>query len=105
MDVVGIHASAETLTFRDSCVDVVMSDQFFEHTRDINLALQEQIRVLAEGGKLIINASEFVEPSDFVQSSYCIPLENEGVVRRVKMAVWQGQNQAGFVWNRLARQG
>lgn len=50
------------LPFADSHFDVVVSTQFFEHTVDIDLALAEQIRVLKEGGKLIIVQSPLQNP-------------------------------------------
>lgn len=39
-----------------------MSKSFFEHVTNINLAMNEQIRVLKRGGRLVIVQANFLNP-------------------------------------------
>jgi SAM-dependent methyltransferase len=47
-------ASAEALPFSDGSFDVVLSHEVLEHVGDDRQALQEAVRVLAPGGRLVL---------------------------------------------------
>lgn len=60
LNVTGIYGDACNLPFDNVTFDVVMSEEFFEHVTDINLAMKEQIRVLKRGGRLVIEQTNFL---------------------------------------------
>jgi ubiquinone/menaquinone biosynthesis C-methylase UbiE len=62
LNVTGIYGDACNLPFDNETFDVVMSEEFFEHVTDINLAMKEQIRVLKRGGRLVIEQTNFLNP-------------------------------------------
>jgi len=78
LSLIGIRASGDTLPFRGSWFDVVMSNQFFERTRDLDLALQEQIRVLRKGGRLIITQANLLSPLTLVNLLILYPGRSKG---------------------------
>lgn len=67
LTVAAVHGSADTLPFRDNSFDVVMSNHFFEHARDLDLALSEQVRVLKKAGRIIIRQANLLSPLTFVE--------------------------------------
>ncbi|MFJ7825277.1 class I SAM-dependent methyltransferase [Psychrobacillus sp. NPDC096623] len=48
------HEDAGNLSFDDETIDLIISNDVFEHVQDLNRALQEAYRVLKKGGQLII---------------------------------------------------
>lgn len=62
MHVKGVCGDACDLPFDDGVFDVVMSQEFFEHVTDIDLAMNEQIRVLRSGGRLVIEQANLLNP-------------------------------------------
>jgi SAM-dependent methyltransferase len=58
----GVHGDACYLPFNDEAFDVVMSFEFFEHVRDLDAAMKEQIRVLKRGGRLVIEQGNLLNP-------------------------------------------
>ncbi|MHB8104775.1 MAG: class I SAM-dependent methyltransferase [Dehalococcoidales bacterium] len=57
-----IYGDACKLPFDDETFDVVMSFQFFEHVSDLDSAINEQIRVLKKGGRLVIDQANLLDP-------------------------------------------
>lgn len=62
LNVTGVYGDACNLPFDNETFDVVMSNEFFEHVTDIDLAMKEQIRVLKKGGRLVIEQANFLNP-------------------------------------------
>jgi ubiquinone/menaquinone biosynthesis C-methylase UbiE len=49
-----VFGDATTLPYHDATFDIVYSNEFISHVKDIDVTLKEQIRVLKKGGILII---------------------------------------------------
>jgi SAM-dependent methyltransferase len=48
------HEDAQCLSFDNETLDIIISNDVFEHIPDIEVALSESFRVLKEGGKLLL---------------------------------------------------
>lgn len=73
------------IPFESGSFGVVMSSNFFEHVYDIDLALQEQIRILRPGGLLIIEDGNLLSPFEWL---------NLMVFRPIRTKKWY----SGFKW-------
>jgi SAM-dependent methyltransferase len=62
----------------DASFDVVMSDCFFEHVYDVDLALTEQLRLLKPGGLLIIEDGNLLNPVLLFHLLVLYPLRTRG---------------------------
>ena len=69
-----IYGNSCNLPFHDETFDVVMSFEFFEHAADPDLALNEQMRVLKRGGRLIIEQANLLDPFVLLDFLVKIPL-------------------------------
>lgn len=49
-----LNAAAEALPFAPSTFDFILSHEVLEHVRDDRLAMREMVRVLKEGGRLVV---------------------------------------------------
>lgn len=49
------HEDALNLSFQDESIDIIVSNDVYEHVPDIEKAMQEAYRVLKKGGKLIFS--------------------------------------------------
>lgn len=58
----GDFGDACALPYENETFDIVMSRSFFEHLKDFDIGMKEQIRVLRKGGKLIVRDGNFLCP-------------------------------------------
>jgi ubiquinone/menaquinone biosynthesis C-methylase UbiE len=65
-----ICAVGESLPFDDECFDLITSYQTLEHVQDVNMCIQEMLRVLKRGGILYIRAPDY---NCFFEPHYRIP--------------------------------
>ena len=49
-----VNAAAEALPFSDQAFDLILSNEVIEHVADDRLAAAEMVRVLAEGGRIVL---------------------------------------------------
>jgi SAM-dependent methyltransferase len=61
------HEDALALSFADESLDVILSNDVYEHVPNIHPALSEARRVLRPGGKLLITTPFFQDTADTVQ--------------------------------------
>ena len=62
-----VFGDATELPFLYAMFDIVYSDEFVSHVRDIDKTLKEQIRVLKRGGILLIMDGNLLNPQTFFQ--------------------------------------
>jgi SAM-dependent methyltransferase len=62
----------------DASFDVVMSNSFFEHVYDVDVALSEQLRLLKPGGLLIIEDGNLLNPVLLFDLLVLYPLRTRG---------------------------
>lgn len=60
-----VFGDATKLPFPDATFDIVYSNEFVSHVRDINETLKEQIRVLKRGGYSLIMDGNPLNPETF----------------------------------------
>ena len=73
-----ICGDACAIPLEDESFDVVRSSSFFEHVYDVDLALQEQIRVLRKGGLLIIEDGNMLNPKTLINLLIFYPIRTKG---------------------------
>jgi ubiquinone/menaquinone biosynthesis C-methylase UbiE len=78
INVKGVYGDACNLPFDDETFDVVMSQEFFEHVTDIDQAMKEQIRVLRDGGRLIIEQANLLNPFTLYNLLIKYPIRTKG---------------------------
>lgn len=66
------------LPFKDEAFDAVVSCYFFEHARELNLAFEEQIRVLKRGGILCFMQPNILNPATLFDMLFVYPLRTSG---------------------------
>lgn len=86
-----ICGDACRIPFDDESFDVVMSSSFFEHVYDVDLALQEQIRVLRPGGLLIIEDGNLLSPFELLNLLVLYPVRTKGQYGGFKWLFTKGQ--------------
>lgn len=65
------HENAESLSFENNSLDIIISNDVYEHVADINLALKEAYRVLKQDGLLLINVPfDFNGNDNIVRAKY-----------------------------------
>jgi SAM-dependent methyltransferase len=69
---------------RDESFDVVMSNSFFEHVYDVDVALSEQVRLLKPGGLLIIEDGNLMNPVLLFHLLVLYPIRTRGEYGGVK---------------------
>lgn len=69
----GFHQNLCGLTYGDSCFDLVICNDVFEHVYDLPKALAEVFRVLVSGGRLLATF-----PMAFAQRQHIIKAEYQG---------------------------
>jgi len=60
-----IYGDATNLPFNDESFDLVFSNEFVSHVRNINKTILEQLRILKPNGLIIIMDSDFFNPFSF----------------------------------------
>lgn len=76
---VQVHkGNGDALPYSNDSFDVVTSKSYFEHVPDPSLALQEQIRVLKPGGKLMIIDGNFLYPPSLIGLLVLYPIRTRG---------------------------
>lgn len=70
------HEDVDRLSFKDGCLDLIVSNDVFEHVPDIRAAFRECARVLAPGGTMIVTTPFF---SDLDRSMTRARLTADGV--------------------------
>lgn len=66
------------LPYENESFDVVMSKNYFEHVKDLDLGIREQIRVLKENGKLIVIDGNLLNPMGLIDLLIAYPLRTRG---------------------------
>ena len=79
------------LPFNNGVFDVVMSMEFFEHVSDPDLALKEQIRVLKNGGRLIIEQANLLNPFSLFNLLVKYPVRTKGKYGGTKWLFTKGK--------------
>lgn len=79
-----IYGNALNLPFNNGFFDVVMSQEFFEHVTNPDLALKEQIRVLKNGGRLIIEQANLLNPRTLFDLLVKYPRRTQGKYGGIK---------------------
>ena len=73
-----IAGDACAIPLSDNSVSAVFSQSFFEHVYDVDLALDEQIRILKPGGLLVILDGNFLNPKLLLDLLVFYPLRTRG---------------------------
>ena len=87
----------------DASFDVVMSNSFFEHVYDVDVALSEQLRLLKPGGLLIIEDGNLLEPGAAVPPARPLSAADARRVRRTEMDVHETPGEVEPLWLPAAR--
>jgi SAM-dependent methyltransferase len=66
------------LPYENESFDVVMSKNYFEHLKNFDLGMKEQIRVLKEGGQLIVIDGNLLCPTSLINLLFIYPLRTRG---------------------------
>jgi ubiquinone/menaquinone biosynthesis C-methylase UbiE len=86
-----VCGDACAIPFANCSFDIVMSNSFFEHVYDIDLALREQIRVLRKGGVLIIQDGNFLNPKVLLNLLIFYPIRSKGRYGGLKWLFTKGK--------------
>lgn len=73
-----VHGDGCLLPFKNESFDAVISKAFFEHVKDVDAAIEEQIRVLKSGGKLVIKVGNLLDPLFLFDTLFIYPIETKG---------------------------
>ncbi|MFX0209727.1 MAG: class I SAM-dependent methyltransferase, partial [Candidatus Hodarchaeota archaeon] len=73
-----VHGDGCVLPFKDDYFDAAFSTNFFEHVRNRDLALDEQIRVLKKGGRLLVIDGNPLCPADMFMQLIWKPIKTKG---------------------------
>ena len=87
----------------DASFDVVMSNSFFEHVYDVDVALSEQLRLLKPGGLLIIEDGNLLNPVLLFHLLVLYPLRTRGEYGGPEMDVHETPGEAEPLWLPAAR--
>jgi len=96
-----IHCDAHFFPFRNSFIDVIMSNQFFEHASNLDQCLNEQIRALRKGGRLIIRQGNLLSPLSLYTLLIKYPKRTNGKYGGIKWLFTKGkviENIYGTGW-------
>jgi len=72
------------LPYPGNSFDAVMSTEFFSHVADSNKALEEQIRVLKRGGRLLIRDGNILCPLTLYDLLFAFPFRTKGKYGGIK---------------------
>ncbi|WP_438864930.1 class I SAM-dependent methyltransferase [Neptunicella sp.] len=65
-----VEGVGEKLPYPDETFDFISTYQTLEHVNDVDLCIDEMVRVLKPGGKIIIRAPDY---NSFYEPHYCVP--------------------------------
>ena len=112
------------LPYKNESFDVVMSKNYFEHVKDFDLSIREQIRVLKRNGKLIAIDGNLFNPVSFLSLLIEYPRRTRGkhgglkwlltkskvrekIYSDIKESSWTGKDEdihTIFWWKRKMRE-
>lgn len=79
-----VHGDGCFLPFKNESYDAVISKAFFEHVKDVDSAIEEQIRMLKSGGKLVIKVGNLLDPLFLFDTLFIVPIETKGKLGGLK---------------------
>lgn len=91
LPVKALAGDACAIPVADNSCAVVLSQSFFEHVYDVDLALREQVRVLKPGGRLLILDGNLLNPRTLIDLLVFYPLRTRGQRGGLKWLLTKGQ--------------